>query len=242
MFNYTISLLAVQAMKLLSILVSLSLAASSSAASFFEDLSIQQSDGNSLLRKKNRRRGLSKLSNNHRALEVSEECLNADSILEQAIVGNEENLALLQAAAYHMNCPFDCGEGDYKDLCTVGLGNSPAYMEDLQAWTDLCESFDARIVYADYERKDDAVAAGANDILLRNAPDCWPNVCSDDEVWELYGMSDSNYTHTPSDMTFYSKPPKGCNWVWSDKNGNMSEKRSKASKAAKAAKAMEGLH
>ncbi|GFH56558.1 predicted protein [Chaetoceros tenuissimus] len=80
-----------------------------------------------------------------------------------------------------------------------------------RAWTELCESLDARLVYADYDRKDSAVAAGEPDMLLRNAPDCWPNVCSDDEVWESYdGNTDSTFDYTPSDMTFYSKTPKDC--------------------------------
>ena len=218
-------------MKLLSIL-SLSLATSTSAVSLFEDLMIQeQADGNSVLRKKNRRRGLFKRSQNHRNLEVSEECLNADAALEQAVFGNEENLATFNDLGSHINCPIDCGEDATPRLCTVGLGLSPGFMTDMQAWTDLCASLDGRLFYIDLH---------APEILLRNGADCWPNVCSDDEVWELY--SESTIDYTPADMTFFSKPPKGCSWVWSGDGGNMSEKRSKASKAAKAAKAMEGIH
>lgn len=52
-------------------------------------IQMQSNGKNSLCKKKNRRRGLTKVSQDHRDLEVSEECLTADAAIAEAVMGNE---------------------------------------------------------------------------------------------------------------------------------------------------------
>ncbi|GFH56557.1 predicted protein [Chaetoceros tenuissimus] len=98
-------------------------------------------------------------------------------------------------------------------------------MEVLQEWNATCTSLGGRIIFLDTYGKEECVEEGlVPDYNIAMAPECFANSCTDEEIIELVDLQFDECTSSEfSDLTFYSKPPKGYNWIWAEEGG-MSKK------------------